>query len=400
MIESTEREDVDQVFANVRLPFEAATPENAACDIVVEGGRIARIVRHARKPEWVLFPPLADLHVHANRAYTRASTAPSSLDHAIQTVEEIFRGFGEADYARQALLLFSAARRHGTTRVRTHADINRLTGLKSIRGTLGARDACAADLDIEVVAFAGAQYDPVDADVQHALRAAIALGPTLLGAVPAYYPNPRASIDALLDLAVELDVGVDVHLDEHLDAARSLSGYFAAAVLARGFEGRATLSHGCALSSLDCAERARVIDALASARITVIGLPTTNLYLQDRQEGAPQLRGLAPLRELARAGVPLRFASDNVRDAFFPYGSADLLDVAQLIALAGQLDDVHLLIQGIGDGRNGVREGEEASFLLVRGASFEDAIGERPHQRRVVRRGRVLGLTPGWDEPG
>jgi cytosine deaminase len=204
----------------------------------------------------------------------------------------------------------------------------------------------------------------------------------------------------LLDLAVELDVGVDVHLDEHLDAARSLSGYFAAAVVARGLEGRATLSHGCALSSLGSAERARVIDALASARITVIGLPTTNLYLQDRQEGAPQRRGLAPLRELARAGVPLRFASDNVRDAFFPHGSADLLDVAQLIVLAGHVDDVRLLIQGICDGRDGVREGDEASFLLVRGASFEDVIGERPHERSVVRRGRVLRLTPEWGEPG
>jgi cytosine/adenosine deaminase-related metal-dependent hydrolase len=46
-----------------------------------------------------------------------------------------------------------------------------------------------------------------------------------MGAVPAYYANPHASIDALPDLARELGVGIDLHLDEHLDAARSLSGY-------------------------------------------------------------------------------------------------------------------------------------------------------------------------------
>jgi cytosine deaminase len=282
-------------------------------------------------------------------------------------------------------MLFAAARRQGTTRLRTHADITHVTGLKSIRGTLEARDAFAADLGVEVVAFAGAQYDPVDADVRRELRAAAALGVPLLGAVPAYYANPRASIDALLDLAVELDVGVDVHLDEHLDAARSLSGYFAAAVRVRGLHGRATLSHGCALSSLDSDERARVIDALASAQITVICLPMTNLYLQDRQDGAPRLRGLAPLRELARAGVPLRFASDNVRDAFFPYGSADLLDVAQLIVVAGQMDDLGVVLRGICDGRDGIREGDEASFVLVRGGSLVDVIVERPQERRVVR---------------
>ncbi len=401
MSESNEQKGGEQIFANVRLGLDAA-----ACDVVVRGGRITRLERHTREPQWVLLPPLADLHVHANRAYTTASMATASLEHAIHTVEDIFRDFSETDYARQAGMLFAAARRHGTTRLRTHADITHSTGLKSIRGTLDARDACAADLKVEVVAFAGAQYDPVDAEVQRGLRAAVALGVPLLGAVPAYYPDPRASIDALLDLALELDVDVDVHLDEHLDAARSLSGYLAAAVRARGLHGRATLSHGCAMSSLDYEERARVIDALASAQITVICLPTTNLYLQDRQgsqdrqggaprsDPAPRLRGLAPLRELARAGVPLRFASDNVRDAFFPYGSADLLDIAQLIVVAGQVDDLGVVLRGICGGRDGIREGEEANFLLVRGASLVDTISERSRERRLVRSGRVARLTP------
>jgi cytosine deaminase len=274
--------------------------------------------------------------------------------------------------------------------LRTHADINRLTGLKGIRGTLQACEEYTKSLDVEVVAFAGSQYDPVDAEVQEGLREATKLGTTLLGAVPAYYANPRASIDALLDLARELNVSVDVHLDEHLDAARSMSGYLAAAVRARGLDGNVTLSHGCALSVLESRERAQVIDALARARITVICLPSTNLYLQDRQEGAPQRRGLAPLRALANAGVPLRFASDNVRDAFLPYGRADLLDVAQLIGVAGQIDDPGVLLRGLCDGRDTIRVGDEASFLLVRGSSLAQVVSERPHERSRVQRGVTL----------
>jgi cytosine deaminase len=375
--ELTDRDGGDQVFANVHLPLEPS----ASFDIVVRGGRIERLERHSGEPQWVLFPPLADLHVHANRAFTAAPMSPSSLDHAIHLVEALFRDFGEADYCRQAKRLFAESLRWGTTRLRTHADINRLTGLKGIRGTLQAAEEYSESLDVEVVAFAGAQYDPIDADVQRGLREATALGVTLLGAVPAYYANPRASIDALLELAVELNVGVDVHLDEHLDAARSLSGYLAAAVRARGLDGRVSLSHGCALSVLESGERARVIDALARARITVISLPTTNLYLQDRQEGAPQRRGLAPLRELAHAGVPLRFASDNVRDVFFPYGSADLLDVAQLVGICGHIDDPSLLLQGICHGRDTIRAGDEASFLVVRGSSLMQVLSERPRER-------------------
>jgi len=390
MKESTDRKGGGGVFANVRLPLEPAS----CVDIVVEGGRIAHIERHTREPQWMLLPPLVDNHVHANRAYTAAQTPPSSLEHAIQMVDEIFSEFTEAEYARQAGLLFAAALRRGTTRLRTHADLDHLTGLKSIRGTLQAGEEFSDRLDVEVVAFAGANYDPLREEVRHALREAVALGATLLGAVPAYYGQPRDSIDALLDLAVELEVGVDVHLDEHLDAARSLSGHFAAAVRARELHGRATLSHGCAISVLDIRERTRVIDSLASAGITVVCLPTTNLYLQDRQDCAPQRRGLAPLRELASAGVPLRFASDNVRDAFFPYGSADLLDVAQLIAVAGHIEDPRILVKGICNGRETVQVGDEASFVLLPGSTLVDTIAERPRERVVVRRGLRLPASP------
>jgi len=394
MRDSIDRKAGDAVFANVRLPLESA----GCVDLVVRDGRIARFERHSGAPEWVLLPPLADLHVHANRAFTEVSTLPSSLDHAIEMVEGLFQVFGEADYERQAKRLFVAAQRHGTTRLRTHADIDRQIGLAAIRGTLAARAACASELDIDVVAFAGAGYDPLDPEVRQGLRSAIALGAEWLGAVPAYYAKPRDSIDALLDLAVELDVRVDVHLDEHLDPDRSLSGHFAAAVLARGLVGRMSLSHGCALATLDAEKRARVIEALARAQVTVICLPTTNLYLQDRDSGdprsaAPQRRGLAPLQELARAGVPLRFASDNVRDAFFPYGSADLLDVAQLIVLAGQIEDPSLLLRGLCDGRDSVCTDDEANFVLVRGTSLVDMIAERPRERMLVRRGHVVGAV-------
>jgi cytosine deaminase len=153
------------------------------------------------------------------------------------------------------------------------------------------------------------------------------------------------------------------------------------------------------MSDLDVEQRTRVIDALASAGVTVVCLPITNLYLQDREVSAPQRRGLAPLRELASAGVPLRFASDNVRDAFFPYGSADLLDVAQLIVVAGHIEDPGMLVRGICDGRDTVRVGEQASFVLVPGSTLMDTIAERPRERVVVRRGLRLPASPPAREP-
>jgi cytosine deaminase len=372
------------VFASVALPAQPGQ----SFELVVKDGRIERFQQSPRKTaDWMLFAPLADLHVHANRAFTIGSQPAHSLDHAIGMAHVLFRDFHEGDYARHAQRLFAQALLMGTTRLRTHADIHPDTGLKSVRGTLAAAQSFRNVLEVEVVAFASNEDDPVDPRVRRTLREACGLGATLLGAVPAYYADPRASIDALLDLAIELGVRVDLHLDEHLDPARSLSAYLASATKLRALQGCVTLSHGCALAALDRTERARVAESLAESRITVIALPMTNLYLQDRGDGAPLRRGLTPIRELLAAGVELRFASDNVRDAFCPYGAADLLEVAWLIALAAQLDDARALTRGICDGRDEVQAGAEASFVLVRGSSLAQVLAERPGERVVLRRG-------------
>ena len=383
---STTAGDAALRFPGVGLP----TVPGRSFDLFVKDGRIERFDAQASAaPNYLMFPPFADLHVHANRAYTLAAGVPASLEHAIEMAHELATRFTAADYARHSTQLFAAAARKGTMRIRTHADVSIDCGLEALQGTLAAAAAFADRLDIEVVAFASNSYDPVDAHAQRVLREACALGAGFLGAVPAYYADSCASIDALLDLAVALGVPVDLHLDEHLDAARSCSEYLAAATRARGLEGRVTLSHGCAIAVLPHEARLRVAAALARAGITVIVLPTTNLYLQDRRSGAPAHRGLTAVKDLAAAGVNLRFASDNVRDAFFPYGSPDLLEIAHLTVMAAQVDSPELLVRGICGGAAELAAGSEANFVLVPGGSLTEVLAERPRRRVVVRRGIV-----------
>ena len=296
-------EGAHRVFANVGFP---CLPDESF-DLTVHRGRIASIESRGRAAEWILFPPFADLHVHANRSYTAGPIPPSSFEHAIRMAFESFRDFSEADYARQAQRLFAQAISRGTTLLRTHADVDSSTRLKAVRGTLEARERFAGALDVEVVAFASSAFDPLHPLARRRCAKPARSVRLWLGATPEYYTDPRASIDALLDLAIQLDVGVDVHLDEHLDAARSCSAYLATATRSRGLDGRVTLSHGCAISALDPEPRARVIEELARARITVICLPTTNLYLQDRNEGA------APARTGADPGAGARGRAAAVR---------------------------------------------------------------------------------------
>src|SRR5439155_25887590 len=128
----------------------------------------------------------------------------------------------------------------------------------------------------------------------------------------------------------------------------------------------------------------------AAAGITVNVQPALNLYLQDRGDGTPRVRGLTLVGELVDAGVEVRFGSDNVGDVFYPYGDADPLESAFLAALTAHIDDEDVLLAGICDGRTRVEAGDPADLVLLDANSVREALARRPAARAVVRAGVVV----------
>lgn len=359
-------------------------------DIAVAGGQITSIAAVAGVAQWVALPPLADLHLHANRAFTIGGSVPKNFDDAIALVTATARDFTAADYQRQASRLFAQIMSKGTAHARTHADLGAVVGMQALEGTLAARAACTGPLNIEIVAFASNADDPLDPKTAAMLRSAHGAGAEWLGAVPAYYADPVKSIEAILDMALALDCGVDLHLDEHLDPARSHSLFLAEAAAARQMGGRVCLSHGCAISSLPRDQQRRIADALAAVGVTVIALPATNLYLQDRGTHTPCRRGLTAVKEMIAAGVAVRFASDNIQDVFYPYGAGDMLEIAALAATTAHVEDPAVLVPAICGGHSGLRQGDPADFILVAGGSLGQILAERPAHRRQIVKGRAL----------
>lgn len=359
-----------------------------------ENGRITAIEERSGDAEWVALPPLADLHHHANRAFTPRHGQIRSLKDAVKQAGRLFEKFGENEYAQHAARLYRLARSRGTSSLRTHADVDPGTGLAAVAGSLKAREAFGEDMEIQVVAFASARCDMAGPEGQAMIRDAVAMGAELLGAVPVLTPQPGRTIDATLDLALKLGVPVDLHLDEHLDPGNSWSEYLADACLDRECGRRVTASHVCVVSALAPEQRRRVIDKFARAGITVIALPHTNLFIQGRGTGSPELRGLTCASEFLEAGVPVRLGSDNVQDVFYPYGDADPLTNAILGRLAGHIDDPTDLIAAICAGRGPLKRGDASDFILIRGGSFDEILALRPHRRLRVQGGRPLSLDP------
>jgi cytosine deaminase len=358
---------------------------------VVDSGRVAGLDKaQGGRPEHIALPAFADLHLHADRAYARGPRPATSLADAIEEVQRIRASATHEDIVDRAHRLFERSLSHGTLRVRTHVDVDSVVGERPMRAVAEARADFEHRLEVSIVAFATAKLDPASPEAPARLSAAVRAGADMVGTVIPFHPDPKASIDALLDHAGSLGVPADIHIDETVDPEVIWVDYLAGRCLERGVVAAVSVGHCCSLSSVPRDVAISAIERLAAAQITVIVLPATNLYLQDRGSGTPRRRGLTLVRELIDAGVPVRFASDNVGDVFYPYGDADPLEAAFLGSIAAHVDDEDALLAGVCDGRSRIAVGDPADLVVVPASSVAEALARRPAGRTVIKGGRIV----------
>jgi cytosine deaminase len=366
-------------------------------DIALEGERVRSIspAADAALPGWLAMPSLANLHAHANRAYAAPAQRPLSLGDAVASAKRERSSATVEDIRARASRLMRRSIAHGVSSLRTHTDVDAITGMRAIDGVLAAAAEVAPSLDVEVVAFASTAADPCNPGTQALFAEAVGRGASLIGAVPALCARPAAALDTLLDAALSLGVAVDVHLDEHLDAPNALIHRLVEGAVERGLQGRVTVSHACVLSAMPRDDVRRLMDRMAGARIALVVLPELNLYLQARGDGAPRVRGLAPVIDALQAGIAVRFGTDNVRDWFFPFGDGDMLETGFVGAMAAHIDGAEELGSLICGGRRRIEVGDVADLLLIPASSFDDALARRPGGRLLLRRGRVVDAAAG-----
>jgi len=137
-----------------------------------------------------------------------------------------------------------------------------------------------------------------------------------------------------------MDCDIDVHIDEHGDGTSDCLLKLAQKTIEYNYYNRVVAGHCSSLSLSPPRLFADTLTALSLSQITVVSLPMCNMYLQDRSVSGstPKWRGIPPVQEMQKAGVHVVFASDNVRDAFYPYGDYDMLEVMSQSFRAAHLD--------------------------------------------------------------
>jgi len=298
----------------------------------------------------LVLPSFIDLHLHLDSAYSLDLVPPNrsgTLVEAIGLYAAAKENFTPASVCERAVRAIEDEIAFGTGAIRNHVDVGQTAGLRLCEGVLAAREKTKGRIDIQIVTF---PQDGVirDAGAIDRMREAMRMGCDLVGGIAHYERTPTDSqrqIELLFDLAEEFDADIDCHIDETDSPESRCVEYLAAETIKRGWQGRVTASHVCALASYEPVHAAKVVALLAEAHVHVVTNPGVNLHLQGRFDTYPKRRGLTRVRQLMTAGVNVSAGQDCIKDPFYPFGTGQMLEVAHLLAHADHLSSASQIEQ-------------------------------------------------------
>ncbi|MFM0554402.1 amidohydrolase family protein [Paraburkholderia sediminicola] len=375
--------------------------EGTQVDVSIADGRIAAIGADLPREPGVtledgagalLLPGFVEGHTHLDKTnwgmrWYRNEVGPKLTDRIEN--ERRFRAGSGHDAGAQSLALAHAFLHAGTTRLRTHVDIDTDAGLRHLEGVLATRDALRDVLDMQIVAFPQSGLLG-RAGTDGLLDAALSAGADVLGALdPALIDgDPVASLDVTFGLAERHHKPIDIHLHEPGEIGAFTLGLLLDRVAALGMQGQVVVSHAFCLGALPERERDALLERLADLRVALL---TT----------APSSTPVPPLKTCLEKGVTLFGGNDGIRDTWTPYGSPDMLERAMLIAMRYGLrrdDDLALAFDCVsstaaracGFTDYGLHAGARADLVLVDADTLAHALVARPPRKLVVANGRIV----------
>ncbi|MFC3613773.1 amidohydrolase family protein [Lutimaribacter marinistellae] len=312
-----------------------------AGDLLIVEGRAVALHPSQTKPAHLVLPRLTEAHVHLDKCHSidRMHDVGGDLHEAIEAQRADKATWTAENIRIRAARGLRELKKAGCSAVRTHVDWG--------DDADGDRPPLAWHVLAELAKDAGlclqrAALTGIDqlSDDGYARRCAsrVAADGGVLGAFLFDQPERDKGLENTFREADRLGLALDFHVDEGLEPGLDGLERIADAALAARFQGPVLCGHACSLANQRPESVKRIADKLARAGISVAVLPQTNLYLQGRNAGTPDRRGITRVHELRAAGVNVVVGTDNVRDAFCPIGRHDPVSVLSLTVLAAHLD--------------------------------------------------------------
>jgi cytosine/creatinine deaminase len=398
---------LDLIVRNVRL---AARPDETVT-VGVSSGRIAAIAAEPMEGGVVfdadgglLLPGFVETHIHLDKTciLDRCSICEGTVQEAIRETARAKLAFTEEDIYARARRTLERAIVSGTQHMRAHTEIDPRIGLKGFNAIRQlARDyAWAVDLEICVFPQEGLTNDP---GAEELLMEACTAGADLIGGAPYVDTDPHEQIARIFALARRFDLDIDFHLDFDLDTSWTHIDEVCRQTDVHGWGGRVAAGHMTKLSAMPVDRQLVMAKRLADAGVAITAIPSTDLFLMGRSFDHNVPRGVTRADRLLDHGVTVSLATNNVMNAFTPFGDASLIRMSNLYANIAQLGrpadlDKCLAMITTSAARlmnladYGLEIGRPADFVVVDSTSGANAVAELAEVRAGFKRG-VLSFT-------
>jgi len=402
---------LDFIIRNARVPGAA---DRGTVDIGFSAGRIAAI-----EPKLVADAPshdakgclccggLVETHIHLDksRIVERCTPEPSrgSPDH-MRRVQAVKPTFTVEDIYTRAKATLENCIKQGTTRIRTHAEIDLPVGTKGVEALkmLQKEYAWAVDLEICVFAQEGLTTAP-EADA--ALVQALESGATVIGGAPNYDVDHPGQINRVFELARRYGVDIDMHIDSGHDPA-SMDTHLVADLTERNqLGGRVAMGHVTKTAGLPPGKQQEIARRLADVGVAVTVLPATDLFVLARHLDHNVPRCLADANMFAEQGCNCSISTNNVLNPFTPFGDCSLIRMANLhanVLQVGQPERLADLFAMISERSArlmnlkdyGLSPGNAADVVIIDAQSPAEAVATNAPVLAAFKRGRQTVSRP------
>ncbi|MGC8514760.1 MAG: amidohydrolase family protein [Thermoplasmata archaeon] len=402
--------DFDLVIKRARID-----DDKDLVDIGISGGKISKIDKNLSSANVidvngdVVVPSFIESHIHLDKALLERvkPNLEGTLAGAIKITGELKKGFQYDEVLARSRAVLEMLIAHGTTYVRAHPDTDPLGGLTGFKVMLQLKKEYANAVDMQVVAFPQEGIIKLPGAFE-ILEEAMKLGADVVGGCPYNensYEDTKKHIDLVFGLAKKYKKDLDFHADfgDNPDDLRYRSiDYIIEKTIKEGYQGRVTVGHMTSLSSIDPALLKDTIARMAKAGINIVPLPATDMYLSGRGDVNKVRRGVINPKPFVEGGVNVAFSSNNIRNAFTPFGRGDLLMIGSLFEHAAQLgsiSDQKLLLRMITENaakilrisdKYGLAVGKQADLVVLGTKAVSDIFLDVPVRKYVIKRGKVV----------
>lgn len=382
-------------------------------DVAIDQGKISEVADHIQKKAdqeidadgRVLVPGFVESHVHLDKALIsdRRPNKSGTLQEAITVTAELKPTFTKEDVEERARKVLDMIIAHGVTAIRSHAEFDPAQGFTGFDTILQLKEEYKNLVDIQIVAFPqeGIFKAP---GTDKMMYEAMEKGADVVGGIPYNDAPANEHIDLIFEIAKKYDKDIDLHQDFSDEADHMSIEYLCKKTIKEGYQGRVTVGHITALHALPDEKLNPIIALMKEANISVVSLPPTDLHLGGRHDEYNVRRAVTPIRKLRDGGVNVCISTNNIRNAFTPYGNGDILQSAMLAIPAAHLggaDDIETVLpmittnsaRAMGLAEYGIKQGNKADVVLLDTKVVKDAIIDIPTRLYVIKNGRITVET-------